>query len=130
MLNFDPRIGNTISGSVADFHDDGEKAMGRTSAPKKEELTPKHPNWAKAMGRAILAKLRQWRHSGFVYVCGDNPLVGLSPIVVHAETLGIDLAAITAAEAIANIQDVLGGTNTEECIHGEMAWKEGEKNGR
>jgi hypothetical protein len=38
--------------------------------------------------------------------------------------------AITAAEAIANIQDVLGGTNTEECIHGEMAWKEGEKNGR
>jgi len=39
-------------------------------------------------------------------------------------------AAITAAEAIANIQDVLGGTNTEECIHGEMAWKEGEKNGR
>ncbi len=39
-------------------------------------------------------------------------------------------AAITAAEAIANIQDVLGGNNNEECIHGEMAWKEGEKNGR
>lgn len=38
--------------------------------------------------------------------------------------------AISAAEAIANIQDVLGGTNTESCVHGDMAWKEGEKNGR
>ena len=38
--------------------------------------------------------------------------------------------AISAAEAIANIQDVLGGTNTEGCVHGEMVWKEGEKNGR
>jgi hypothetical protein len=32
-----------------DNDDDGEKAMGRTSAPKKDELNPKHPNWAKAM---------------------------------------------------------------------------------
>jgi hypothetical protein len=39
-------------------------------------------------------------------------------------------AAISAAEAIANVQDVLGGTNTESCVHGDMAWKEGEKNGR
>lgn len=38
--------------------------------------------------------------------------------------------AITAAEAIANIQDVLGGTNAEGCVHGDMVWKEGEKNGR
>jgi hypothetical protein len=38
--------------------------------------------------------------------------------------------AISAAEAIANVQNVLGGTNTESCVHGEMAWKEGEKNGR
>ncbi len=38
--------------------------------------------------------------------------------------------AISAAEAIANIQDVLGGTNTEGCVHGDMVWKEGEKNGR
>lgn len=28
-------------------------------------------------------------------MCLDNPLVGVSPIVLHAETLGIDLAAIS-----------------------------------
>ena len=38
--------------------------------------------------------------------------------------------AISAAEAIATIQDVLGVTNAEGCVHGDMAWKEGEKNGR
>jgi hypothetical protein len=38
--------------------------------------------------------------------------------------------AISAAEAIANIQNVLGGTNAEGCVHGDMVWKEGEKNGR
>jgi hypothetical protein len=39
-------------------------------------------------------------------------------------------AAITAAEAIANVQDILGGTNSEGCVHGDMTWKEGEKAGR
>jgi hypothetical protein len=39
-------------------------------------------------------------------------------------------AAITAAEAIANVQDILGGTNSEGCVHGDMIWKEGEKAGR
>jgi hypothetical protein len=38
--------------------------------------------------------------------------------------------AISAAEAIATIQDVLGVTNSETCEHGEMTWREGEKNGR
>jgi hypothetical protein len=38
--------------------------------------------------------------------------------------------AISAAEAIATIQDVLGVTNSESCDHGEMTWREGEKNGR
>jgi hypothetical protein len=38
--------------------------------------------------------------------------------------------AISAAEAIATIQDVLGVTNSETCDHGEMTWREGEKNGR
>jgi len=38
--------------------------------------------------------------------------------------------AISAAEAIATIQDVLGVSNAEGCIHGDMVWKEGEKNGR
>jgi hypothetical protein len=38
--------------------------------------------------------------------------------------------AVSAAEAIATIQDVLGVSNTEGCIHGDMVWKEGEKNGR
>jgi len=38
--------------------------------------------------------------------------------------------AVSAAEAIATIQDVLGRANSETCEHGEMTWREGEKNGR
>ena len=38
--------------------------------------------------------------------------------------------AISAAEAIANVENILGVKNHEECEHGEMNWKEGEKNGR
>jgi len=38
--------------------------------------------------------------------------------------------AISAADAIATIQDVLGVSNAEGCIHGDMVWKEGEKNAR
>ena len=38
--------------------------------------------------------------------------------------------AISAAEAIANVENILGVQNYEECEHGEMKWKEGEKNGR
>jgi hypothetical protein len=32
-----------------DEDDDGEKAMGRPSVPKKDQLTPQHPNWQKAV---------------------------------------------------------------------------------
>lgn len=39
-------------------------------------------------------------------------------------------APITAAEAIELVADTLGGTVAEGCIHGQMVWKEGEKNGR
>jgi hypothetical protein len=38
--------------------------------------------------------------------------------------------AITTAEAIANVQGILGESNSETCEHGEMTWREGEKNGR
>lgn len=38
-----------ILGLNIDDDDDGEKAMGRNNAPKKEELHPKHSNWAKAV---------------------------------------------------------------------------------
>jgi hypothetical protein len=38
--------------------------------------------------------------------------------------------AVSAADAIATIQDVLGISNSETCEHGEMTWREGEKNGR
>jgi hypothetical protein len=38
--------------------------------------------------------------------------------------------AVSAAEAIATIQDVLGVVNSESCDHGEMTWREGEKNSR
>ena len=38
--------------------------------------------------------------------------------------------AVSAADAIATIQDVLGLANSEVCEHGEMTWREGEKNSR
>ncbi len=40
-------LGSILNLNIDD-DDDGEKAMGR-QVPKKEELTPKHPNWAKAI---------------------------------------------------------------------------------
>ena len=36
----------------------------------------------------------------FKGMCGDNPLVGLIPVVLHAETLGIDLAAISQSAGV------------------------------
>ena len=38
--------------------------------------------------------------------------------------------AISTAEAIANVENILGVQNHEECEHGSMTWREGEKNGR
>jgi len=38
--------------------------------------------------------------------------------------------AVSAADAIATIQDVLGLVNSEVCEHGQMTWREGEKNSR
>ena len=38
--------------------------------------------------------------------------------------------AISAAEAIANVENILGVQNHEECEHGDMKWKEGTKNDR
>ena len=35
--------------------------------------------------------------------------------------------AISAAEAIANVENILGVQNYEECEHGDMKWKEGKK---
>jgi hypothetical protein len=40
-------IGSILNLNIDD-DDDGEKAMGR-QIPKKDELTPKHPSWAKAV---------------------------------------------------------------------------------
>jgi len=40
-------LGSILNLNIDD-DDDGEKAMGR-QIPKKDELTPKHPSWAKAV---------------------------------------------------------------------------------
>jgi len=55
------------------------------------------------------------------------------PWATHVENIYNDPKqpeAISAAEAIANVENILGVQNHEECEHGEMRWKEGEKNGR
>lgn len=41
-------LGSILNLNIDD-DDDGEKAMGRTSVPKKDELHPKHPSWHKAV---------------------------------------------------------------------------------
>jgi hypothetical protein len=41
-------LGSILNLNIDD-DDDGEKAMGRQSAPKRDELTPKHSSWAKAV---------------------------------------------------------------------------------
>jgi hypothetical protein len=51
------------------------------------------------------------------------------PIIQHINGKA-KCSHLGAAEAIANVQDVLGGTNSEGCVHGDMVWKEGEKAGR
>jgi hypothetical protein len=38
--------------------------------------------------------------------------------------------AISAAEAIETVAAALGGKVAEGCVHGQMTWREGEKNGR
>lgn len=38
--------------------------------------------------------------------------------------------AISAAEAIETVVATLGGKVAEGCVHGQMTWREGEKNGR
>jgi hypothetical protein len=40
-------LGSILNLNIDD-DDDGEKAMGR-QIPKKDELTPKHPSWTKAV---------------------------------------------------------------------------------
>ena len=41
-------LGSILNLNIDD-DDDGEKAMGRQSAPKRDELNPKHSSWAKAV---------------------------------------------------------------------------------
>jgi len=41
-------LGSILNLNIDD-DDDGEKAMGRTTVPKKDQLTPQHPNWQRAV---------------------------------------------------------------------------------
>lgn len=41
-------LGSILNLNIDD-DDDGEKAMGRAAVPKKDQLTPQHANWQKAV---------------------------------------------------------------------------------
>jgi hypothetical protein len=49
---------------------------------------------------------------------------------IYGDVSKRESVTVSAAEAIALIEDTLGIQNHEVCEHGEMKWKEGEKNSR
>ena len=65
-LSFDENVNPYFPCGIFQVSDENEIRMIDCIALKNPD------NTTKAMGRAILAKLRQWRHTGFVYVCGDS----------------------------------------------------------
>jgi hypothetical protein len=65
-LSFDENVNPYFPCGIFQISDDNEIRMIDCIALKNPD------NTTKVMGRTILAKLRQWRHNGFVYVCGDS----------------------------------------------------------
>ena len=64
--SFDENVNPYFPCGIFQISDDNEIRMIDCIALKNPD------NTTKVMGRTILAKLRQWRHKGFVYVCGDS----------------------------------------------------------
>jgi len=65
-LSFDENVNPYFPCGIFQISDENEIRMIDCIALKNPD------NTTKVMGRTILAKLRQWRHNGFVYVCGDS----------------------------------------------------------
>jgi hypothetical protein len=108
-------IGRALHTGGISKHSDGKPRPSRIEMEKVERLTAKQIQQAnevpsfKTKEEALAAD--PWSNHP-VYNDPNQPM------------------AVSAAEAIATIQDVLGISNAEGCIHGDMVWKEGEKNGR
>ena len=65
-LSFDENVNPYFPCGIFQISDENEIRMIDCIALKNPD------NTTKVMGRTILTKLRQWRHNGFVYVCGDS----------------------------------------------------------
>jgi len=65
-LSFDENVNPYFPCGVFQVSDDNEIRMIDCIALKNPD------NTVKAMGRAILQRLRHWKHNGHVYVCGDS----------------------------------------------------------
>jgi hypothetical protein len=65
-LSFDENVNPYFPCGIFQISDENEIRMIDCIALKNPE------NTTKVMGRTIMAKLRQWRHTGQVYICGDS----------------------------------------------------------
>jgi hypothetical protein len=65
-LSFDENVNPYFPCGVFQVSDENEIRMIDCIALKNPD------NTVKAMGRAILQRLRHWKHNGHVYVCGDS----------------------------------------------------------
>jgi hypothetical protein len=108
-------IGRALHTGGLSKHSDGKPRPSRSEMEKVERLTAKDIAKAKEVPSFKTKEEAQaadpWSNEP-IYADPKQP------------------EAISAAEAIANVQNILGGTNAEGCVHGDMVWKEGEKNGR
>ena len=108
-------IGRALHTGGISKHSDGKPRPSRIEMEKVERLTAKQIQQAnevpsfKTKEEALAAD--PWSNQP-IYADPNQPM------------------AVSAADAIATIQNVLGITNSETCEHGEMTWREGEKNSR
>ncbi len=103
----------------------GYAAKGKR--PSREEMSKVERLSAKDIAKTVTIPSYKTKEEAIAATAEKDPWA------VHVENIygnPEQPVAISAAEAIANIENILGVQNHEECEHGEMKWKEGEKNGR
>ena len=114
-------IGRALHTGGISKHSDGKPRPSREEMSKVQRLS------AKDIAKTVTIPSYKTKEEAIAATAEKDPWA------VHVENIYGDPEqpeAISAAEAIANVENILGVQNHEECEHGEMKWKEGEKNGR
>ena len=110
-------IGRALHTGGISKHSDGKPRPSREEMSKVERLT------AKDIARAKEVPSFKTKEEALAADPWTN-----EPI--YGDVSKRESITVSAADAIALIEDTLGIQNHEVCEHGEMKWKEGEKNGR